>query len=191
MPGGALVFNGTNSWVTVPDSPNLHLTTQMTLETWAYPTASSEGWRDLIMKEQPGGAAYYLASRSPSENPACGIYTGESLVELLAGTALPLNTWTHVAMTCNGTTMSLYRNGTLVGTLAQPGPTAVSTDPLRIGGNSVWDEFFQGRIDEVRIYNRALTVNEISADMNAPINSPPPPTPTPNITAVKNWGLYN
>jgi hypothetical protein len=37
---------------------------------------------------------------------------------------------------------------------------------LRIGGNSLWGEYFEGRIDEVRIYNRALAATEIQADMN-------------------------
>jgi hypothetical protein len=40
---------------------------------------------------------------------------------------------------------------------------------LRFGGNSVWGEFFAGRIDEVRLYNRALAAAEIQANMNAPI----------------------
>jgi hypothetical protein len=41
---------------------------------------------------------------------------------------------------------------------------------LRIGGNSIWGEHFQGRIDEIRIYNRALSAVEIQTDMNAAIN---------------------
>ena len=49
------------------------------------------------------------------------------------------------------------------------GPMLTSGGVLRIGGNSIWGEFFQGRIDEVRIYNRALSATEIQADMNAPI----------------------
>jgi hypothetical protein len=44
-----------------------------------------------------------------------------------------------------------------------------STQPLRIGGNSIWGEYFSGAIDEVRIYNRALSAAEIAADMNTPI----------------------
>jgi len=49
------------------------------------------------------------------------------------------------------------------------GALLTSTGALRIGGNSVWGEFFQGSIDEVRIYNWALTQTEIQADMNTPI----------------------
>ena len=41
-----------------------------------------------------------------------------------------------------------------------------TTSPLRIGGNSTWGEYFAGKIDEVRVYNRALSSSEIQADMN-------------------------
>jgi hypothetical protein len=46
---------------------------------------------------------------------------------------------------------------------------ATSTGPLRIGGNRIWGEIFQGSIDEVRLYNRALTPAEIQADMSTPM----------------------
>jgi len=44
-----------------------------------------------------------------------------------------------------------------------------STGALRIGGNNVWGEYFQGLVDEVRIYNRALSPAEIQTDMNTPL----------------------
>ena len=46
-----------------------------------------------------------------------------------------------------------------------------STGPLRIGGNAIWGEYFSGLIDEVRIYNRALSQAEIQAEMNAPVGT--------------------
>ena len=46
---------------------------------------------------------------------------------------------------------------------------AVSARALRIGGNGVWGEYFSGRIDEVRVYNRALSPGEIQSDMSVPI----------------------
>ena len=63
----------------------------------------------------------------------------------------------------------MYVNGALVGTLAHSGPLTTSGGPLRIGGDSVWAEFFQGRIDEVRVYSRALSAAEIQQDMNTPV----------------------
>ena len=52
---------------------------------------------------------------------------------------------------------------------AETGLIAVGNQPLRIGGNNVSGEFFNGLIDEVRIYNRALSAAEIAADMVRPI----------------------
>ena len=84
-------------------------------------------------------------------------------------TAIALNTWTHLATTYDGANQRLYINGVLVATKAQTGAIAAANQPLRIGGNNVSGEFFQGLIDEVRIYNRALSAAEITADMTTPV----------------------
>jgi hypothetical protein len=83
-----------------------------------------------------------------------------------AGTAaLPLNTWTHVAMTYGGGAVRFYVNGALVGTRAHTGAMPATAGALEIGGNTIWGEWFAGLIDEVRIYNRPLTQAEIQAGM--------------------------
>ncbi len=76
--------------------------------------------------------------------------------------AVPLNTWTHLAATYDGTTLRLFVNGTQVGTRAVAGALLTSTGALRIGGNSLWGEYFQGSLDEIRVYNRALSVSRES-----------------------------
>jgi hypothetical protein len=63
--------------------------------------------------------------------------------------------------------MRLYRNGIEVASESHSGNAPASTQPLRIGGNAVWGEYFRGLIDEVRIYDRALTPAEIIVDMEA------------------------
>ena len=80
-----------------------------------------------------------------------------------------MNTWTHLAATYNASALRLYVNGVQVGSLARTGSLAVSGNPLRIGGNNIWSEWFNGVIDEVRVYNRALSASEILTDMNTPI----------------------
>jgi len=60
-------------------------------------------------------------------------------------------------------------NGVQAGSRAQTGAAAVSASPLRIGGNGIWGDVFAGRIDEVRIYNRALSQAEIQGDMSRPV----------------------
>jgi hypothetical protein len=166
--GGALAFDGSNGWVTIADAPNLDLTTGMTLEAWVYPTAALSGWCTVVMKEHFSSAVYYLFANSDTNQPATGVFVGSEQM-LRGGTPLATNTWTHLATTYNGTMQHLYVNGVRVASQPQVGPILASTAPLRIGGNSVMGEYFQGRIDNVRIYNRALSASEIWIDMNTPV----------------------
>src|SRR5215813_9877379 len=92
--GSALVFNGTNAQVTIPDSPSLHLTTAMTLEAWVKPSAVTNAWRDVIYK---GNDNYFLeATSNNNKKPAGGGVFGGTGAVLYGTTALPVNTWTHL-----------------------------------------------------------------------------------------------
>jgi hypothetical protein len=166
--GSALSFNGTSSWVTVPDTTSLHLTNGMTLQAWVRPTTVTS-WRTVMMKQHTSGLAYVLAAGSDTNRPHVAIHT-TSEADIGAPSQLPLNTWSHLAATYDGTTLRLYVNGTQVAQTPKTGNIRSDTAPLRIGGNSIWGEYFNGLIDEVRIYNRALTTTEIQTDMNTPIS---------------------
>jgi hypothetical protein len=87
------------------------------------------------------------------------------------GTSPPaLHTWTHIAVTYDGSVQVFYVNGVQVGSVAGSGAITVSNGALRIGGDaSSTGEFFTGMIDEVRVYNRALSPAEIQSDMTTPI----------------------
>ena len=65
--------------------------------------------------------------------------------------------------------MRLYVNGSQVSSRAVSGSIVTTTGALRIGGNNIWGEWFAGSIDEVRIYNRALSAAEIVSDRDTPI----------------------
>jgi hypothetical protein len=139
----------------------------MTLEAWVNPTIGS-AWRTVMLKENGNSMSYSLYSANSASRPAGFVHTNVDIA--LNGTAaVALNVWTHLALTFDGTTMRMFVNGTQVSTRALSAAAAVSTGALRIGGNSVWGEYFKGLIDEVRIYNRALTATEIQTDMNTAI----------------------
>src|SRR4029077_9850703 len=152
-----------------------------TLEAWVYPTTVNSAWRDVIYK---GNDNYYLEGTSTtSSRPAAGAIFGGVYGEVYGTNALTANTWSHLAATYDGATMRLYVNGVQVASRAQTGAIATSTNPLQIGGDSIYGQYFAGRIDEVRVYNQALNQTEIQADMNTPVGSPSPtPTPTPTAT---------
>jgi hypothetical protein len=168
--GAGLEFDGVNDWVTVADANSLDLASGMTLEAWVYPTALGTAWRTVILKERPAGLAYGLYGNDDKTRPEAYSFTGSEL-GLRGPSALPLNTWTHLAATYGSSTLRLFVNGTQVATRSVGSALGTSANPLRIGGNAVWNEWFQGRIDEVRVYDRALTAADIQADMTRPVTS--------------------
>ena len=188
--GNALSFNGTNAFVSVADSNSLDLTTGMTLEGWVKPNAAT-GFRTLVVKEQPGNLVYGLYANSDSNRPQSQVTLGGPPARLLDGTTtVPTGTWTHLAATYDGTTQRLYVNGAQVSSSAVAGTILTSSSPLKIGGNAIWGEWFNGLIDEVRVYNRALGVDEIQSDMNTSISSPDstPPSAPGTLTATGGLG---
>ena len=165
--GDALVFNGTNALVTIPDATSLHLTTGMTLEAWVDPTTVSSAWRDVIYK---GNDNYFLEATSTQGGvPAAGATVGTSNVYAAGTSVLAANTWTYLTETYDGTALRLYVNGVQVSSLAETGNILTSTNALQIGGDSIWGQYFQGLIDDVRVYNQALTQSQIQSDMNTPV----------------------
>jgi hypothetical protein len=162
--GAAISFTA-NGWVTVTDAASLDLTDGMTLEAWINPT-SGTGWRSVMLKEATSALSYALYSANNASRPGVWIRGSGSADEFVLGTAaVPPNAWTHVAAAYDGTTLRFFINGVQVASKASPGPITKSSGPLRIGGNSIWGEYFRGLIDDVRIYNRALTAAEIQTDM--------------------------
>jgi hypothetical protein len=169
--GNALTFNGTNSWVTVADNALLHLTTGMTVEAWVKPATAGTDWTAAVIKERgTTGLAYALYATDGAAKPPAG-YVNKSGTDYhaTAASTLSLNAWTHLAVTYDGTTIRLYVNGSQVATKAVSGIINSSAAPLRFGGDSVWGEYFNGLIDEVRVYNRALAATEVQTDMNTPV----------------------
>jgi hypothetical protein len=166
--GNALSFDGVNDRVSIPDGASLDVT-RMTIEAWVRPTTLT-GWRTVLLKEGNDALAYALYAHDNANWPAAYINTGQQADRRSEGlAALPLNTWTHLASTYDGATLRLYVNGVQVRSRAFTGNIANRPGPLSIGGNAVWGEWFAGLIDDVRVYNRALTIAEIQSDMNTPV----------------------
>jgi glucose/arabinose dehydrogenase/chitodextrinase len=172
--GNALSFNGTNAKVTVPDAPPLHLTNRMTLEAWVNPTTNNAVWRDVVYKGVDD--VYYLMGSSDEGGPSTG---GTFSGPLSLPSPLPMNTWSHLASTYDGQTLRLYVNGNLSSSRAVTQQIAQSNGDLTFGGDSLYGQYFAGRIDEIRIYNTALTQAQIQADMNTPVGGAPPPDTGP------------
>ena len=168
---GALTFDGVDDWVTVPDTASLDLSTGMTLEAWVRPAALGR-WRTVLAKERSGGIVYAMHASEDASKPLGQVdIDGEQ--SAVGPSSLPLNAWSHLAATYDGTTVRLYVNGALAGSSTDAGSIPASTGPLRLGGNAIWQEWFRGELDDVRVYGRALSAAELQTDMNTPVGIAP------------------
>jgi glucose/arabinose dehydrogenase/fibronectin type 3 domain-containing protein len=167
--GNALSFNGSSNIVQVASSSSLNLSTGMTLAAWIMPTGTQSGWR-TIMQRQPD--AYFLNASNETGPlyPSGGATAGGNTQWISGSAASPVNAWTHVAITYDGSTLKLYVNGAVVRSQATTGAILSSTNPLWIGGNQPYGEYFLGVIDDAQIYNRALTAAEITTVMTTPLS---------------------
>ncbi|MGB5062941.1 MAG: LamG-like jellyroll fold domain-containing protein, partial [Candidatus Competibacter sp.] len=179
--GNALSFNGSSNWVTIPDADSLDLTTNMTLEAWIYPKNLADR-RPILAKQgttngtPARGFMFSAGDYSGSGKVETELFKDESnSSSLTSSTALNTSGWQHVAFVyqyvADGTSkMTLYINGVAKGSSTTAvGPVQKNTQPLDLG-RYYWDSsyarYFNGLIDEVRIYNRALSATEIASDMN-------------------------
>jgi hypothetical protein len=183
--GQALSFDGVNDVVTVADADSLDLTNALTLSAWVQPSAVSS-WRTVAFKERPGNLVYGLYASSDNDRPAASVST-EGYGDARGASQLPANAWRHLAMTYDGSTLRLYLDGVQAASTAVVGPLPTSAGALTIGGNAVWDEWFQGRIDELRVYRGVLDQAAIQADMTAPVVAGTQPAdtqaPSASVTA--------
>ena len=187
--GNALQFNGANAWVTVNDSASLDLSTGMTLEAWVYPQLLINSGKAVILKETSGGEVYSLYA-SEDENKPTSFFSNGGYHDTVGINPLPLNQWTHLVSTYDGQFQRLYVNGKEVDNSKQNGLIQQSTGVLRIGGNSLWGEYFKGYIDEVRIYSRALTPAEIKYNLATAISVSNPVHFIMGDNALEPWVDY-
>jgi hypothetical protein len=175
--GGAMEFDAAGeSYLSIPDSPELDLTEEFTLEAWVRPGSELNEWAPIIAKETGGGEAshelaYWLYEGDRESNQPYGgtePAPGEK-DEAHAEDPLPVDVWSHLALTYDGAKVRLYVDGELVdcSPVVPAGAPPVTEGELDIGGASEQEDFFTGRIDEVRVYDRGLSQAEIQQTMNA------------------------
>lgn len=113
--------------------------------------------------------AYWINIRTDGRIRVGGFFGGCTSARwryLDSSVVVPTNTWTHVAATYNGATLGVWVNGVRVGSRAVTGRTCSNNNPLAVGAKNypakgLLEAFWDGRLDDIRIYNRALTGTEI------------------------------
>jgi len=174
--GQAFSFDGVNDFVRVLDSPNLQ-PPRITVDAWVFPSAFASHSDIFASKDGavPGTRSWNFQAHHSGFIPAClnkpgfSIFIGGTNFFACGATTLPLNQWSHLAATYDGSTMLIYVNGVQEGGTApvtgilNPAP---GTD-LTIGALDGTSNFFNGRVDELELFDRALSATEIQAIFDA------------------------
>lgn len=170
VPGAALHFDGTNDLVS-NTNPAFDFNTG-TAECW-FNTAPSTGNKCVMaMRNSTSGARWSIHVNEGGNE--IGFFNGASYIGLPA--VINANTWYHLAVVMNTTNTYVYLNGTAVGTISLGLQASATGQPFSIGGHYdlAWPEYFNGMIDEVRIWNRALCASEIQNNRNGEIPAAAP-----------------
>jgi len=159
--GQALSFNGSNQYLSVSPYPSVY--NAFSVSTWVYPTSLSQGSYGggtggaLIDENQSGGGSGWDLSINSSGKVWYWPFGGGDKVS--TGT-VPLNRWTYVTVTYDGSLLRMYFNGVLDS--AQSASAASGSGPFfRIGAESWITGYWKGKLDDMRVYNRALSVSEV------------------------------
>lgn len=165
--GKGMLFDGVNDIVSVNDSASLDLSTGFTLEAWVKPLSINRS--SVMFKTQAGGSVYELYAYEDADLAISSFNDGTNYQVVRANNPLRINRWTYVVSTYDGQYLRLYLNGYNVSVIKATTPIKQSNGVLQIGGDTIWGEYFNGSLDEIRIYNRALSKVEIRTDMQTPV----------------------
>lgn len=175
--GDCRVFNGTNAYITLPTSTLKLQYASMTISAWIYLTSYATGTLGptVISNTDTDGFALHINDGYPTVDLKL---SGGTVSQAIGSSRVPLSTWAHVAMTYDGSSVRTYVNGALQGTAAGSGyvkNTANTNTCLFIGAEPSGctaqgaEFYFPGRLDDVRVYSRALSSSEITRIVGAQI----------------------
>ncbi len=165
----AMSFNGTDQYLSAEHDSSLNLTTQLTVSMWVN-ISGGTNYRGLFTKGSinPAGYGSYSASIINNSNNKIRFYLGSSTsvsVNLETTTGLSNNTWHHLAFVYNGSQglAKVYIDGSQVSTTSPTIPSSIysNTEDFHIGAYYNNSLLFNGEMDEVAIFNTALSANKI------------------------------
>jgi hypothetical protein len=162
--GGALEFDGDDS-VEIPHNDLLSITDEITITAWTYMNANASGEMSIVSK---GGWAANDLPYELTETPGGVIFWqfyDDGGRDTCAPSSPPAEEWHHIAATYDGQIFKCYIDGELADEWAYAGTMPVNTASVTIGQRSRGGTYFNGIIDEVAIFNRALSEDEIPTTM--------------------------
>ncbi|MBI4173591.1 MAG: LamG domain-containing protein, partial [Candidatus Aenigmarchaeota archaeon] len=173
--GRGIIFDGQNDHVTIPNSTTTRTHANFTIEAWILKRSSVAGrFLSKANATLANGEGYYFGVGSDERLNFTLFNSANSLRNLAGTTVLSNGTWHHAAVAYNGSGITLYLDGLVEATLpSTSGYAPANGINFTIGADSptLGTGFFNGSVDEVRLWNRTLSGQEINASFNAAANA--------------------
>jgi len=160
---GAIAFDGFSGRVNVPHVPGFVLTNAASFEVWVKPDSvapATERW--ILNKGSAATPTFYLAITSGFA--VAGFNSTTLGIVQITTSTVTAGSWQHLVMTYDGTTLILYRNGISVASGAAGGNIVATITGLSLGSKDANVGWYDGRLDEVALYNKVLTPVQVLAD---------------------------
>lgn len=156
----AYSFSGSGSFVLISNSQSIAIASnQITMAAWVKPSAAV-GSSDILAKSNGSNIGGYILGSATSDRLTASVYTTAWQSVTSANLVYSIGVWVHVAAVYDGSTFKIYANGIEVGSRSLSGNINDINSPLTIGGNGGAQSWL-GSIDDVRIYDRALSESDI------------------------------
>ncbi|MFC7443883.1 hypothetical protein C7H62_0046 [Mesoflavibacter sp. HG96] len=190
-----LGFDGTDNYTNIGDK--VDLAGSFTASAWVKPEGANDLGTDKTILAKNNGTVGYKLFLTNTNNVAFSVGTNAT-DRIDSNTQLPDNIWHHIAVTYDGTTANLYIDGVLdttkVITSSTPNGSSLAIGAVYIDKSNIID-FFKGDIDEIRIWDSALTIDQIRYVMNQELvenanmvnGDVLPNTVTKDEIAIVNW----
>lgn len=182
--GKSLELDG-KTWGEVPDSDSLDLTGAMTIEAWVKLYGGGEGTQSAVEK----GSAWI-----DGEYNLAALYSNGTILQMKdlpeecnddnVGSSIQDNNWHFLVGMWDGGTIKLYIDGKLDKEMACAGTLLTNNEPLFIGARGGTQRFIIGALDEIKVYNYALSESELARDMESPVAAV-----EPNGKLATTWSM--
>ena len=182
----SLSFDGVDDYVNVGNDSDFDIDNTVTIEAWINPTSLSNRYGIFTTRRDndPGSFQLEVGTNDMGSNTV-GVGGISAWVASTGDNAISIGEWTHIAYTRNGTgdNHAIYVNG-IAQMISTNSYTFVNNDALKeIGRGTDQGQHYNGQIDEVAIWSRALTQEEIQSNMSTPL--------TGNETGLVGYWSFN
>lgn len=177
--GGAYKFDGSTHllagpYPNVPNSANLNIQNSITFATWLKSSNTSD--YSAALHRYNGGGFLLVANRSNTNKASCQLLLSHPYTGAYVDSTTPVidSLWHHIACTYDGSNLRIYVDGKEQGISPYSyGTSYIPNEPLYIGRDPYGSRYFTGELDDIRIYNRSLSAEEVQTLYQLPNPSQP------------------